>query len=111
MCTDFQSQESKARIMLINTAVAGVAIDLDAADDLVILDETYIPDDQEQLEDRAHRISRVHQLTIHKPRMLGTIEEEVAFVSAARQDEQRYILDGIRGVDVARKIYEDAKSA
>lgn len=110
MCNDFQSEESTARIILINTSVAGVAIELDAADDLVILDESYIPDDQEQLEDRAHRISRVHQLTVHKPKMLGTIEEEVAFVNAARQDEQSYILDGVRGVEVARRIYEQSKA-
>lgn len=110
MCTDFQSQESSARIMLINTSVAGVAIDLDAADDLVILDETYIPDDQEQLEDRAHRISRAHQLTVHKPKMLGTIEEEVAYINAARFDETKYILDGVRGVEVARRIYEQSRA-
>lgn len=111
MCSDFQSDNSTARILLINTQVAGVAIDLDAADDLVILDETYIPDDQEQLENRPHSLTRARQLTIHKPRMLGTIEEEKAFLTAARYDEQRYILDGIRGVGVAREIYEQSKSA
>lgn len=110
MVQDFQSDQLGTRVFLLNTQAGGVAVTLDAADDLVLLDETYIPDDQEQVEDRIHRTSRMHSVTIHYLRTLDTIEEEIGWITAARENVQKYLLDGVRGVDVARKIYE-AKAA
>lgn len=106
----FQSEVSTAQIFLINMKAGGVAVTLDAADDLVMLDETYIPDESEQMEDRCHRVSRLHNVTIHYLRMRGTIEEEIALVNAARYDVQAYLLDGSRGIDTARRIYAETRS-
>ena len=81
-----------------------MALTLDRADDLVILDETFIPDDQEQVEDRIHRVSRNHKVTIHYLRTLGTIEESIALKTAERDDLQKRIIDGERGVEYARSL-------
>lgn len=94
------------QVLLLNTIAGGVALTLDRADDLVILDETFIPDDQEQVEDRIHRVSRNHNVTIHYVRSLGTVEERIARVTFGRDDLQKQLLDGERGVDFARKIIE-----
>jgi SNF2 family DNA or RNA helicase len=107
MVEDFQSDDSAARVFLLNTKAGGVAVTLDAADDLVILDETTIADDQEQVEDRIHRASRIHQVTIHYLRVLDTIAEEIAWITAAGFSVNGYILDGTRGVDYARKTYTE----
>jgi len=106
MIQDFQGKDSEARVFLLNTKAGGVAVTLDAADDLVLLDETTVPDDQEQVEDRIHRTSRKHNVTIYYLRTLGTIDEEIAWVAAARENVQKYLLDGARGVDYARKLYD-----
>jgi SNF2 family DNA or RNA helicase len=98
-------QNGSIQIMLLNTKAGGVALTLDSADYLVFLDETSIPDDQIQAEDRIHRASRMHNVTIYYLRTLGTIEEEVAWVAAARQDVQQYLLDGARGVEAAKRIF------
>ena len=111
MIETFQSDEDEIRLFLLNAKAGGVAVTLDAADDLVLMDESTIPDEREQVEDRLHRASRIHQVTIHQLRTLGTVEEEVAWLAAAREDVQKYILDGSRGVDVARQIYVDKKRA
>lgn len=105
MQVDFQSENPSARVFLLNAKAGGTALTLDMADYLVMLDESTIPDDDEQVEDRAHRTSRLHQLTVYKLRILDTIEHEVAWVAAARESVQRYILDGARGVDYARSLY------
>jgi SNF2 family DNA or RNA helicase len=105
---DFQSEAPTKRVFLLNTKAGGVAITLDAADDLVILDETYVPDDQEQVEDRIHRTSRMHNVTIHYLRTLDSIEEEIAWVTAAREDVAHYLLDKSRGIQTARKLYIEA---
>lgn len=105
MVKDFQTDQTCIRLFMLNTKAGGVAVTLDAADDLVLLDETYDPDDQEQVEDRTHRTSRMHNVTIHNLRMLDTIEEEIAWVTAARGDVMKYLLDGSRGVETARALY------
>lgn len=102
-------QNGDVQIMLLNIAAGGVALTLDAADYVVFLDETSIPDDATQAEDRAHRVSRNHNVTIYFLRTLGTIEEEVAWVAAARQDVQQYLLDGARGVEAAKHIFYTTK--
>jgi SNF2 family DNA or RNA helicase len=98
-------QNGSIQVMFLNTKAGGVALTLDSADYLVFLDETSIPDDQIQAEDRLHRASRMHNVTIYYLRTLGTIEEEVAWVAAARQDVQQYLLDGARGVEAAKRIF------
>lgn len=100
-----QFQNGDAQVMLLNIQAGGVALTLDAADYMVLLDETTIPDETEQVIDRIHRISRVHNVTIYMLRTLGTIEEEVAYIAAAREDVQQYLLDGARGVEHARQVY------
>lgn len=103
---DFQSETPSARVFLLNTMAGGVAVTLDAADDLVLVDESPVPDDQEQVEDRVHRASRMHNVTIHYLRCLGTQDEEIAWIAAARENVQKYLLDGARGVNYARKLYD-----
>lgn len=92
------------RVFLLNTMAGGVALTLDAADDLVLLDETFIPDEQEQVEDRIHRVSRLHQVTIHYLRSIGTIEETIALTTANRERLTKLLLDGERGVNFVRKL-------
>lgn len=101
----FQS-DSGPQVFLLNTIAGGVSLTLDRADDIVILDETFIPDDQEQVEDRIHRVSRNHNVTIHYVRSLGTIEEKIARLTFGRNTDIKQILDGERGVDFARQILQ-----
>lgn len=94
------------QVFLLNTMAGGVALTLDRADDIVILDETFVPDDQEQVEDRVHRISRNHNVTVHYVRSLGTIEESIARKTHGRETNIKQVLDGERGVDFARQILQ-----
>lgn len=106
---DTFQQTDELQVFMLNTSAGGTAITLDTADYMVFLDETTIPDDQEQAEDRIHRVSRMHSVTIYYLRTLGTIEEEVAYVAATRANIQSYLLDGARGVESAKKLYIESK--
>lgn len=99
--------DSGPQVFLLNTLAGGVSLTLDRADDIVILDETFIPDDQEQVEDRVHRVSRMHNVTVHYVRSLGTIEEKIARLTFGRNINTKQILDGERGVEFARQILGD----
>ena len=92
------------QFVLLNTKSGGVSLTLDAADDVVIVDQTWIPDDQEQVEDRAHRISRNHNVTVWNLASLGTIDEDIAILNAQREDAIVGILDRQRGVNYVKRL-------
>jgi SNF2 family DNA or RNA helicase len=100
---DFQAGNGP-RVFMLNTKAGGVAVTLDRADDMIILDETWVPDDQEQVEDRIHRVSRVHPVTIYYIRSLGTLEEGIARNNVQADDVQKWLMDATRGVDVTRLL-------
>jgi SNF2 family DNA or RNA helicase len=96
-------QSGALKIVLLSGRM-GVGITLDAADDLILLDLPYDPDMLEQIEDRIHRASNMHQVTIWTLIGVGTIDQLVAETIAKRYRITRSSLDGRRGVDFERKI-------
>lgn len=103
--TNFQKPDGEM-VILLNTKAGGVSLTLDLADDVIICDQTWIPDDQQQVEDRAHRISRNHNVTIWYLCSLNSIDEDVAVVNAEREITARSVLDKQRGVAYVRKLVE-----
>lgn len=86
-------QSGNLRVLVMNVKAGGVAITLDKANTVVFLDETWNPDDQEQAEDRCHRMSRIHQVTVYYIRTRGTIEERVFDEVTGKQMSNNQILD------------------
>lgn len=105
----FNDPSDPVPVFLINTMAGGESINLDrCADDVVFLDETFIPEDQEQVENRIHRMSRIHQVTVWYLRSRGTVEEAICRTTGARDAIMRGRLDGSRGVDFKRRLlFED----
>ena len=88
--------------------MARVAIDLDKhCDELFFMDETFVPDDQEQVEDRIHRVSRIHRVTIHYLYAKGSIDEKIAGMNISKDQIQKRVLDGRRGVEFALRILKE----
>lgn len=108
MVNEFQGPGGP-RVFLFNTTAGGVSLTLDAADDVVILDELDVPDDQEQVEDRAHRASSMHQVMIHYVRSLETIEVDIALKVGEQEFDQKSLLDARRGVKIAKEVVDDWK--
>ena len=84
----------------------GVGIDLDVADDLIMVDLPYDPDKLEQIEDRIHRASNMHKVTIWHLLSIGSIDAAIAEKSTTRRFDTRVLLDGARGVDFSRRVVE-----
>jgi len=96
-------QSGDLRVVLLSGSM-GVGINLDRADDLIMLDSPYDPDRIEQIEDRVHRASSNHHVTIWNVIALDTIDQAVMEKVSKRYAETRTIMDGSRGVDFARKV-------
>jgi len=99
----FQDPNDPVRIILLSGGM-GVGIDLDIADDLIMLDLPYDPDRLEQIEDRIHRASNMHKVTIWHLISLNTIDEAIAEKTTKRRITSRALLDGSRGIDFSRKV-------
>lgn len=99
----FQS-EGGHEIFVLNTKAGGVSLTLDMADDVVLCDSTTNPDDQEQVEDRAHRVSRIHNVTIWYLASLGTIDEQQMIIATEREFVNKGIIDGQRGVQFQKRL-------
>jgi SNF2 family DNA or RNA helicase len=98
---DFQTGD--LRVVLLSGSM-GVGINLDAADDLILLDLPYDPDRVEQIEDRVHRASSNHQVTIWNVVAKDTIDQVILERVSKRYKITRELLDGSRGVDFAREV-------
>jgi SNF2 family DNA or RNA helicase len=81
------------RVMCIVTTAGGVSLTLDAADEVHLIDEMWSPDDDEQAEDRAHRVSRIHQVTVFIYRSIDTVDQDIALAKLEKADSHERILD------------------
>lgn len=108
----FNDMNSGYNVLLLNTQAGGVSITLDAADDMVFIDETHVPDDQEQAEDRNNNRRPEEKVATRRYwylKSLGTIDEAIARVNLHRDQQQKLVLDGRRGVEYMRSIMEQAR--
>jgi SNF2 family DNA or RNA helicase len=88
---DFQTGQVK--IMLVVTSAGGVSLTLDAADVGHFIEPSWAPDEKEQAEDRLHRASRIHQVTIYTYIARGTIDEYIEETAFEKDSEHKRILD------------------
>lgn len=89
-------QAGEARAMVMTTTAGGVAITLDRASHVHILDETWDPDNEEQAEDRCHRASRIHQVTVYRYYTKNTVEEHIRKITLKKANVNKQILDASR---------------
>lgn len=93
----FEDPKSDLDILFINTKAGGSSITLDAADVMVILDETWVDDEQEQLEGRIDNRQperRIAPRTYYYVRSLDSIEEQIAVANAEAKEAGKSLLDG-----------------
>lgn len=103
----FNDMGSGVHVMLINTMAGGVAVTLDAADDMIFIDETHVPDDQEQAEERINNRraeEKVAQRNYWYLKSIGTIDEAIARTNMQKDASQKLHLDGRRGIAYLREV-------
>lgn len=94
------------QIMMLNVKAGGTAITIDSADRMIFISETRIPDQQNQAEDRIHRISNPRHCMYYYLRSLGTVDIGTALVNQEMNRETRRLLDDRRGVEYTRRVLE-----
>jgi len=106
----FEDADSPLDIMFLNTKAGGSSITLDAADVMVFLDETFVADEQEQVEGRIDNRQperRIAPRSYYYLRSAGTLEEHIA---AANAEAKRLGLKILNAQQIARRAKEFVKS-
>ena len=106
---EFQNNPDSPKIFFLQSKAGGTSLTLDMADDVIILDEMWDPDVQTQIEDRAHRLSRKHNVSIWYTRSLDTVEEYIGTTVEERNRTCRAVMDGSRGVDIKKMLIKGGK--
>jgi SNF2 family DNA or RNA helicase len=95
----FEDVESGMDIMYLNTKAGGSAITLDAADITIILDETWVDDEQAQVEGRTDNRNPERKIvprSYYYLRSYGSVEEGIAASNAEAKALGKQLLDGGR---------------
>jgi SNF2 family DNA or RNA helicase len=82
----FQDPADSLQVVCLNRIAGGESITLDAADEMVVIDQPWISDQDEQLTARIHRVSRIHQVIIYRLVSIGTIDEWMASLTAEQRE-------------------------
>lgn len=80
------------RVVVMVTTM-GVGITLDNVETVHTYDETWIPDDEDQVSDRAVNTNTNHQVTVFRYRSKESIEEYIYEVTAEKASINKEILD------------------
>lgn len=105
----FQSNDKEFRVMLISTTAGGASIELDSwCDETIFLDETFVADDQVQVEGRTNnRSGAVRPRSWTYLRTAGTIDQKIAESNYNQHDMQHKLLDGRRGIQTALHLIRE----
>jgi SNF2 family DNA or RNA helicase len=101
----FNDPGEAPHILFLQHKTGGVAITIDSADKMVLLDEADV-DTMTQVEDRIHRVSKPRPVEYYYLRSEGTIEVGISLVNADRGKNSRRLMDERRGVEYVRRVLE-----
>ncbi|MCP5045955.1 MAG: DEAD/DEAH box helicase [bacterium] len=85
MIKDFQENEEN-RVFLLSLKAGGVALNLTAADYVIIFDPWWNPAVEAQAIDRSHRIGQTKRVMVYRMVMEGTIEEKMLELQERKRD-------------------------
>lgn len=95
--SEFEDVDSGLNLLFINTKAGGSAITLDAAEVMVVCDETWVDDEQQQLEGRIDNRKperKIAPRSFYYLRSFDTLEESIARRTAEAKSRGAKLLDG-----------------
>jgi len=96
-------------LLMLNVKAGGTAITVDSSSRTIFLSETRIPSQQQQAEDRTHRVSNPRQCYYYYLRSVGTVDVGTAVANQELAHDSYRLLDERRGVDYLRYVIEHSR--
>lgn len=87
-------QRGGARVIICNIIAGGVGVTLTAAADVVFVEGSWVPGENEQAEDRAHRVGQTRGVLIHYLVVEESLDATILGSAAVKKRNITRILDG-----------------
>jgi SWI/SNF-related matrix-associated actin-dependent regulator 1 of chromatin subfamily A len=85
-------QAGRARVLVANITAGGVGITLTRASEVVFVENSFVPGEQAQAADRAHRIGQTHPVNVRILSLAGSIDEVAGEIRARKLAMIRAVL-------------------
>jgi SWI/SNF-related matrix-associated actin-dependent regulator 1 of chromatin subfamily A len=89
---DFQA--GKLDVALLSSKAAGVGITLTRASDVISCERQWTPGDEEQCEDRCHRVGQTNPVTVRYLHVPGTVDDDMDELIETKRQVLTAVLDG-----------------
>jgi SNF2 family DNA or RNA helicase len=99
---DFRDETQDVRIMLVSLKAGNAGLNLNIANQVIILDPFWNPYIEEQAIDRAHRIGQLREVKVHRVLIEGTVEDRIIALQEQKRALISEALDEQSGAKLAR---------
>ncbi|KAG5418412.1 FUN30 [Candida metapsilosis] len=106
---DMYYEDDTIPIFLLSTKAGGFGINLVAANNVIIFDQSFNPHDDKQAEDRAHRVGQTKEVTVYKFIAEKTVETNMLMV-AENKLQLDYSISSNEATTDSGKFEENAAS-
>lgn len=90
---DAFQEQPEVRVMIGNLQAAGTGITLTAAHDVVFVESSWVPGENDQCADRVHRIGQNERVVLHHLVVEGSIDSHILGTAANKQSDITRTLD------------------
>ena len=82
------------RVFIGNIQAAGTGLTLTASSDVIFVESSWVPGENEQASDRCHRIGQKGNVMIHSLVVVGSIDATIMGAAATKAVDSKHILQG-----------------
>ena len=93
----FQDPNSKCRVFIAQIQTAGTSLTLTAADQVLFVDQDFVPGNNSQAAARCHRIGQTKPVTVRFVALADSIDQHIAGILRRKTSEIGVLMDGVKG--------------
>eukprot|EP00123_Amoebidium_parasiticum_P016909 comp23636_c1_seq1/m.40301 comp23636_c1_seq1/g.40301 ORF comp23636_c1_seq1/g.40301 comp23636_c1_seq1/m.40301 type:complete len:1534 (-) comp23636_c1_seq1:538-5139(-) len=115
MLSLFNAKDSEYFVFLLSTRAGGLGLNLQTADTVIIFDSDWNPFQDQQAQDRAHRIGQKNEVRVLRLVSMGTVEEYILEAAQRKLHMDAKVIQAGRfdqrtSAEIQRKILEELVS-
>lgn len=103
----FQTEE-KVRVFIGNIVAAGQGITLTAADRVIFAEQSWVPGEMDQMENRHHRIGKTGTVWVDWIVSPESIDSIICPTLLQKMDKIDQAIDGKPGLELSRDVFQEA---
>ncbi|KAM7363018.1 transcription termination factor lodestar [Cochliomyia hominivorax] len=107
--TEFNSEKSHKRVLLLSLTAGGVGLNLVGANHLLLIDLHWNPQLEAQAQDRIYRVGQKKDVIIYKFMCKDTVEERIKALQDHKLELANGVLTGARAAEGSKLTMEDLR--